>query len=365
MKGIIRLAQVLSEPNTDNAYRCRIRALDTGAIYNAIANPSPYRWECPELDALVYFLDAPYSKRVIGVLHDVDTSARSLLELATAEEQLPLALSGGDCYFGKYGRLSVPKTGDVDLSCHNPVHARLFLENETGLAQLSAYNLDFSTQGQPIHLYTVASKDGGMGDILAVDSNHVPSGATGDNAYTQTALRLDEIGNVSLSVGFTGASGATQLSPLAHMEMSVDGTMMAYCGATGATGPMVSLILSGADKSMVLSSAGTISMGSTGDTTLQAENFLVTAAVKSTGDFQIDGNFLLNGDAKVSATNVELEAKKIMLGGTDALAIVIAQKLVALFNAHTHPTTSPGAPSGPPMVPMTEVQIASVITKAK
>lgn len=55
-------------------------------------------------------------------------------------------------------------------------------------------------------------------------------------------------------------------------------------------------------------------------------------------------------DVVVSATNVSVNAGSVSLGAGAALSAVLAEKLVAAFNMHLHPT--PTGPSGPPVMPL-------------
>lgn len=55
-------------------------------------------------------------------------------------------------------------------------------------------------------------------------------------------------------------------------------------------------------------------------------------------------------DVVVSATNVSVNSGSVSLGAGAALSAVLAEKLIAAFNMHLHPT--PTGPSGPPVVPL-------------
>lgn len=55
-------------------------------------------------------------------------------------------------------------------------------------------------------------------------------------------------------------------------------------------------------------------------------------------------------DVVVSATNVSVNSGSVSLGAGAALSAVLAEKLVAAFNMHLHPT--PTGPSGPPVMPL-------------
>lgn len=55
-------------------------------------------------------------------------------------------------------------------------------------------------------------------------------------------------------------------------------------------------------------------------------------------------------DVVVSATNVSINSGSVSLGAGAALSAVLAEKLIAAFNMHLHPT--PTGPSGPPVMPL-------------
>ena len=58
-----------------------------------------------------------------------------------------------------------------------------------------------------------------------------------------------------------------------------------------------------------------------------------------------------------AAGEVEVTAEKIKLGKSAAEPLVLGQKFMQLFNAHTHPTGV--GPSGPPASPMTSAQLST------
>ncbi len=58
-----------------------------------------------------------------------------------------------------------------------------------------------------------------------------------------------------------------------------------------------------------------------------------------------------------AAGEVEVTAEKIKLGASAAEPLVLGQKLLQMFNTHTHPTGV--GPSGPPAQPMTSAQLST------
>ncbi len=59
------------------------------------------------------------------------------------------------------------------------------------------------------------------------------------------------------------------------------------------------------------------------------------------------------GGIDVKATTITLEGSSVALGGAGGEPLVKGTTFLSLFNAHTHPCTAPGSPSGPPLVPLT------------
>lgn len=56
---------------------------------------------------------------------------------------------------------------------------------------------------------------------------------------------------------------------------------------------------------------------------------------------------------EVKGTTINIEGQSVTLGGAGGEPLIKGSTFMALFNAHTHNCTAPGAPSGPPLVPLT------------
>jgi uncharacterized protein involved in type VI secretion and phage assembly len=70
---------------------------------------------------------------------------------------------------------------------------------------------------------------------------------------------------------------------------------------------------------------------------------------------------LESGSIKLTATSVVVNATTVKLGGDAATqSLVLGEALMAAYNAHTHNCTAPGAPSGPPLSPMTPAVLSQV-----
>jgi uncharacterized protein involved in type VI secretion and phage assembly len=55
----------------------------------------------------------------------------------------------------------------------------------------------------------------------------------------------------------------------------------------------------------------------------------------------------------VSAPTIRIEGQSVAVGGAGGEPLIKGQTFMAIFNAHTHNCTGPGAPSGPPLAPLT------------
>ncbi|MHC2284114.1 uncharacterized protein involved in type VI secretion and phage assembly [Bradyrhizobium diazoefficiens] len=56
---------------------------------------------------------------------------------------------------------------------------------------------------------------------------------------------------------------------------------------------------------------------------------------------------------KVSGATIEVKGQSVVLGGAGGEPLVKGPSFMAIFNTHMHNCTAPGAPSGPPIVPLT------------
>jgi len=59
------------------------------------------------------------------------------------------------------------------------------------------------------------------------------------------------------------------------------------------------------------------------------------------------------GGIEVKGTTINIEGSSVSVGGPGGEPLIKGQTFMALFNAHTHNCTAPGAPSGPPLAPLT------------
>jgi uncharacterized protein involved in type VI secretion and phage assembly len=55
---------------------------------------------------------------------------------------------------------------------------------------------------------------------------------------------------------------------------------------------------------------------------------------------------------EVKGATINIEGQSVTVGGPGGEPVVKGATFLSLFNSHTHPCTAPGAPSGPPIVPL-------------
>ena len=121
----------------------------------------------------------------------------------------------------------------------------------------------------------------------------------------------------------------------AVVEMNHEGTI----ALTGSDGATVTLD----------AAAGTLKIEDANGNSLAMSSFGIEAA-------DANGNTISMGSGGVevsSTSSVKIEAAQVMLGTGGAEPLVKGPSFMSIFNAHTHNCTAPGAPSGPPIAPLT------------
>lgn len=131
-----------------------------------------------------------------------------------------------------------------------------------------------------------------------------------------------------------------------------------------------------AEASMVLAPNGSLTLtDSAGATlTLDAEGSEVKVADANGNEIVLtasgvnvkdaNGNEITTAAAGVTVkgSKVTVEANQVALAGNGGEPLMKGQSFMALFNAHVHPCTAPGSPSGPPATPMTPGQLSMKTT---
>jgi hypothetical protein len=118
-----------------------------------------------------------------------------------------------------------------------------------------------------------------------------------------------------------------------------------------------------------LSKSGVVTLTSTGDLNINCDNANITASGAANLTTSQDVVVNAGGNAKVTsqkdvtvtaAQNATIDATNINLGSGATDALLKGTTFAPLFNAHIHPTTSPGAPTGPPIVPLPPSVLSTV-----
>jgi uncharacterized protein involved in type VI secretion and phage assembly len=88
-----------------------------------------------------------------------------------------------------------------------------------------------------------------------------------------------------------------------------------------------------------------------------------TIEVKTAGGqaVKLDGT---SGTITVTGGTVTLDASKVNLGTAAAQSVVLGEMFMTLFNTHTHSAIGFGAPTSPPLVPMTPTMLSQTTKTA-
>lgn len=124
------------------------------------------------------------------------------------------------------------------------------------------------------------------------------------------------------------------------------------------TGHAISLTTNGGHEITLDDSGSKLSIKTSGGHQVTLDDGGSKITVQTSGGQSVT---LESGSIKVTATNVILNATSVKLGGDAASqSLVLGEALMAAYNAHTHNCTAPGAPSGPPLSPMTPAVLSQV-----
>lgn len=64
----------------------------------------------------------------------------------------------------------------------------------------------------------------------------------------------------------------------------------------------------------------------------------------------------------VKGTTITIQGQSVAIGGSGGEPLIKGTTLLSMFNAHTHVCTGPGAPSGPPIPPLTPAVLSLAVT---
>jgi uncharacterized protein involved in type VI secretion and phage assembly len=101
-----------------------------------------------------------------------------------------------------------------------------------------------------------------------------------------------------------------------------------------------------------------VTVKTTGGNTVTLEDSGGKITVQTSGGQSIT---LTPGTITLSAASIVLSGSSVSLGGSSAISpLVLGDRLLTLFNAHTHICTAPGSPSAPPLPLMLPAQLSTV-----
>jgi hypothetical protein len=173
-------------------------------------------------------------------------------------------------------------------------------------------------------------------------SGEVPDEVEAQDEPTTKLIKTDS-GHFLRFEDTTDAAHVTlQSSSGAVIEMDKDGSL-ALTGQDGGT-----VILNAAEGTLTVEDANGNSMvlSSSGIECTDASGNKITT---SSGGVEI-----------AASASVTIKGSSVTLGGVGAEPLVKGQTFLSIFNAHTHPCTAPGSPSGPPVPPMTPAALTTV-----
>lgn len=90
---------------------------------------------------------------------------------------------------------------------------------------------------------------------------------------------------------------------------------------------------------------------------LVMENSKITLTDPAGSEIQMQGP-----QVTVKGQIVTVEGTQVALGGAGGEFLVKGISLMTLFNTHTHIAAAPGAPTSPPVIPMTPAQLSTTVT---
>lgn len=161
-----------------------------------------------------------------------------------------------------------------------------------------------------------------------------PEAFTGGSEPSAKVLET-ESGHVLVFEDKEGEEHVTlKSSAEAVLEMDPNGSF----ALTDSTGATVTLDAEGGEIRIEDANGNSMVMSSSGITLTDASgNTIATSA----------------GGIEVKGATITLDSPAVALGGSGGEPLIKGTTFLSLFNAHTHPCTLPGSPSGPPLVPLT------------
>lgn len=173
--------------------------------------------------------------------------------------------------------------------------------------------------------------------------DEVPPGRAGGPAPTTKILKTESGHFISLE----DADGEEHLTLKSAADATIEMDHEGSIALTGSDGATVTLDAAGGTLSVEDANGNSLVMSSSGIETSDGSGNSIS---------------MTSGGVEVSATTVKISASQVTVGTGSAEPLVKGNSFMAIFNAHTHNCTAPGAPSGPPLAPLTPAAM-TVATK--
>lgn len=120
----------------------------------------------------------------------------------------------------------------------------------------------------------------------------------------------------------------------ARVELATDGSIQ----LTGADGASVHIDAASGQILIEDANGNVITLSSSGISCTDANGNEITTTA---------------GGVEVKGATIHIQGQSVSVGGAGGEPLLKGQTFMGLFNAHVHPCTAPGSPSGPPLTPLT------------
>jgi len=173
----------------------------------------------------------------------------------------------------------------------------------------------------------------------------VPEDLSEGNEPT-TKLLKTESGHL---LSFEDKDGETKITLRSAKEALVEMDDEGSIALTASDGAVVTLDAKAGTLTVADANSNTLTMSSSGIECSDGNGNSITTS---------------SGGIEVSATTIKISGSDVTVGTGSAEPLVKGTSFMSIFNAHTHNCTAPGAPSGPPLAPLTPAAMTSAMTGA-
>ena len=136
-------------------------------------------------------------------------------------------------------------------------------------------------------------------------------------------------------------------------------TLTSSAGAVAEMNPggSVQLTDSGGATVFIDAEAGVILIEDANGNSIELASAGITATDVSGNEIKTSG-----AGVEVSAPTINLKGNMVTVAGAGGEPLVKGNLFLAMFNSHVHTTTAPGAPTSPPIVPLTPAVLTTAST---